>query len=101
MMNKKPLYLAMLRRYVAGQRSVPGEIRAALAGGDVATAERIAHTSKSVSGNVGATAVQECATALESALREHGGACGHEPLVAALESAMTPLLAALEAQLPS
>jgi two-component system sensor histidine kinase/response regulator len=101
MMNKKPLYVAMLRRYVAGQRSVPGEVRAALAGGDATTAERIAHTTKAVSGNIGATVVQERAAALEHALREHGGTCSHEPLVAALESAMAPLLAALDAQLPA
>jgi two-component system sensor histidine kinase/response regulator len=101
MMNKKPLYLAMLRRYVAGQRDVPADIRAALGKGDAATAERLAHTTKAVSGNVGATLVQERATALEHALREHGDACDCAPLISALEEAMTPLLAALESQLPA
>ena len=51
MMGKKSLYLAMLRRYLAGQRSVSAEMRQALAAGDRLTAERLAHTTKAVSGN--------------------------------------------------
>jgi len=100
MMNKKPLYVSMLRRYVMGQRNVAADIRNALGKGDVATAERLAHTSKSVAGNVGATEVQERAAALELALREHVSGSEAAPLVAAFESSMTPLIAALDAQLP-
>ena len=70
MMNKRPLYLAMLRRYVAGQQSVVQELRDVLAAADLPTAERLAHNAKAVAGNIGATLVQDCAGALESALRQ-------------------------------
>ncbi len=99
MMGKKPLYLAMLRRYAAGQEGVVGEIRQALAAGDLPTAERHAHTTKAVSGNVGATLVQERATALESALRERRDRTRIEPLLEALEAPLAELLAALGAHL--
>jgi two-component system sensor histidine kinase/response regulator len=100
MMNRKPLYLSMLRRYVIGQRHVAGDIRNALGKGDVAAAERLAYTSKSVAGNVGASIVQQRAAALEVALRARANDDEAAPLVAAFEQAMTPLIAALDAQLP-
>jgi CheY-like chemotaxis protein len=99
MMGKKTLYAAMLRRYAEGQRDVVREIRQALALGDAATAERVAHTTKAVSANIGATFVQERAADLEAALRQGAGTAQLEPLVLALEQPMTELLAALQAQL--
>jgi two-component system sensor histidine kinase/response regulator len=96
MMNKKPLYLAMLKRYVAGQRDAMRELRGALGAQDIETAERLAHTAKAVSGNVGATRVQEMAGRLELALREGRPA---DALVDALEGEVLPLVEALEAQL--
>jgi HPt (histidine-containing phosphotransfer) domain-containing protein len=59
-----------LRRYLAGQQQIVADMRQALAAGDTATAERIAHTTKAVSGNVGATEIQECAAKLEAAIGE-------------------------------
>jgi CheY-like chemotaxis protein len=99
MMNKKPLYLAMLKRYASGQREAMLELRRALASADFETAERVAHTAKAVSGNVGATLVQEKAGALESALRERREGSQVEPLVAELDAAIAPLLEALDTQL--
>jgi len=99
MMGKKPLYLAMLRRYAAGQKEVVREIRAALAQGDAATAERLAHTTKAVSANVGASGVQQRAADLEAALRQGAQAPQLDALVLALESPMSTLLEALNAQL--
>ncbi|HSV34922.1 MAG TPA: response regulator [Ramlibacter sp.] len=99
MMGKKSLYLAMLKRYVAGQRDVTQDIRQALAAGDAATAERLAHTTKAVSGNVGATLVQERATALEAALRQAASPAQTQRLLLELEAPMADLLAALAAQL--
>jgi len=95
MMGKKPLYLAMLRRYADGQQEVVSQIRQALAGGDAATAQRLAHTTKAVSANVGATLVQERAAELEAAL--HQGQLPHqiEPLVLALQQPMGELLTCL------
>jgi two-component system sensor histidine kinase/response regulator len=100
MVNKKPLYLAMLRRYAAGQKATGAQIRAALAAGDLATAERLAHTTKGVSGNVGATAVQQRAEALEHVLREGRPIEEIEPLLVDMEQPLAALIAQLEEQLP-
>ncbi|MEJ6020802.1 PAS domain-containing hybrid sensor histidine kinase/response regulator [Ramlibacter sp. PS4R-6] len=97
MMNKKPLYLAMLKRYASGQREAMRELRDALAAGDTATAERLAHTAKAVAGNVGATLVQDQAEQLEQALRHRPADTG--VLLDALDAAVLPLLDALDAQL--
>jgi two-component system sensor histidine kinase/response regulator len=70
MAGKKPLYVAMLRRYAAGQATATKRIRQALNAGDLSTAERIAHTLKGVSGSVGAAAVEQLAGAVEQALRD-------------------------------
>jgi two-component system sensor histidine kinase/response regulator len=99
MLGKKPLYLSMLRRYVAGQQDVTRNIGQALAAGDFTTAERLAHTSKAVSGMVGATLLQERATDLESALRDDAGAAEIERALASFAAPMAELLAALGTQL--
>jgi two-component system sensor histidine kinase/response regulator len=83
MMGKRKLYLQMLRRFVDGQRDVPTQLRLALAAGDWATAERLAHTAKGVAATIGATEFPAHAAALESALRLRGApdeieGCLHE-----------------------
>jgi two-component system, sensor histidine kinase and response regulator len=95
MMGKKTLYLAMLRKYVAGQQSAVMEIRSALAAGDQVTAERIAHTTKAVSGTLGATPVQERAAVLEAAIRERRSAPVIEELLDELDAPLRELLSAL------
>jgi two-component system sensor histidine kinase/response regulator len=97
MLGKKPLYLAMLRRYVAGQQDVVRDIRHACDTGDLTTAERLAHTTKAVSGNVGATLIQDRAHALEMGLREGLPAAEIERLVGQMELPLAELLAALTA----
>ena len=66
--NKK-LYLDLLRKFVAGQENTPVQIQEALRQGDRSLAERLAHTTKGVAGNIGATNVQEAAGELERAIR--------------------------------
>ncbi|MEP6790858.1 MAG: response regulator, partial [Ramlibacter sp.] len=100
MMGKKPLYMAMLRRYVDGQRDCPAQLREALDAGDWATAERLAHTNKGVSGNIGATLMPIFAEQLETALHDRGPVAGIEPVLARFAAALTPFIVAIEAQLP-
>jgi two-component system, sensor histidine kinase and response regulator len=95
MMGKKSLYAAMLRRYLAGQQQVVAEIRQALADGDDSTAERVAHTTKAVSGNVGATSIQERAAALEAAIGEHRAPAELARYLDELEAPLACLLAKL------
>jgi CheY-like chemotaxis protein len=100
MIGKRPLYIAMLGRYVAGQRQVCTQIREALAAGDAAAAERLAHTTKGVSGNVGATSIEKLAGALEQSLREHNPALEIQRRLDRLEGPLSDLITALESQLP-
>jgi two-component system sensor histidine kinase/response regulator len=86
-MGKKAFYLDMLRKYVENQGEAPEKIRQSLEAGDRGTAERLAHTAKGVSGNIGATRLQELAAEVEKAIRE--GLDGEE-----IEARMAPFAAA-------
>jgi CheY-like chemotaxis protein len=69
--NRK-LYLKLLRQFVEQQGQAPAQITEALATGDHATAERLAHTVKGVAGNLGAGVVQAAAGTLEQAIAGSG-----------------------------
>lgn len=100
-MGKPDRYLALLGKFVAGQAGTIEALRQALAANDIETATRVAHTTKGVCGNVGATPAQQAAEALEHALRHAPPpATDVEPLVRALERVLTPLLAAIRSRLP-
>jgi two-component system sensor histidine kinase/response regulator len=85
---------------VAGQRTTVEQLRQAIASDDRETATRLAHTTKGVSGNIGATQVQQLAEDLEHALKEGQPMAQMPALVDALQSKLDPLVAAIAAQLP-
>jgi len=96
--NRK-LYLKLLRQFAEQQGSVVTQVTDALAKGDAALAERLAHTLKGVAGNIGAKPVQTAAGALEKVIRERGGAevvaNAKQQVAAALDPLVTQLQAAL------
>ena len=99
-LGKKPLYLSMLRRFVAGQKTVVAQLLAALAQDDLKTTERLAHTTKSTAGSIGALEVQALAAEVEHGLA-HGAA--RPTLLAqvrALELPLAAMINALEQALP-
>ena len=109
--NRK-LYLKLLRQFDEQQGPVVGQISAALAAGDVALAERLAHTLKGVAGNIGAKAVQAAAGALEKLIRARAAAAevdsakrevaaALDPLVAQLQVALRPPQSAIPAPAPA
>ncbi len=100
MAGKKALYLTVLRRYAAGQKDAVEQIRAALQAGDAATAERVAHTLKGVSANVGAVAVHDVASAVEHALKTGQASTEVEAHLLALAGPLAEVVAGLRAQLP-
>ena len=67
--NNPVFYLSLLRKFVTGQSDALVRVSQALQATDAATAERIAHTLKGLAGNLGATALQLSAEALETTLR--------------------------------
>ncbi len=70
-MGKKKLYMSLLRKFIEDQGQTMAGIRRSLDSGDNVTAERLAHTAKGVSGNIGATFVQEKAAVVEAAIRNN------------------------------
>ena len=99
-LGKKSLYLSMLRKFLAGQRSVPTEILTALEGQDWTTAERLAHTLKGVCANVGATSLQQLATLLEATLQERRPRAEVDARINSLKTPLATLVAQLEQKLP-
>lgn len=103
--GNRRLYRELLGKYVSGQAEAVAQIQAALADADWVTAERLAHTLQGVSGNIGATALQQLAAQLEQALRQNADSATLEPLLAqaseALGALMTDLRAALATAPPA
>ena len=73
-MGNRSLYRNLLHKFVEGQHDCLERIRQALDANDRTLAERLAHTLKGVSGNIGATGLQELAAQLETAIREQSSA---------------------------
>jgi two-component system sensor histidine kinase/response regulator len=69
-LGKKDFYLNILQMFVTNQGEAPAKIRQSLDEGDNQTAERLAHTAKGVSGNIGATGLQALAAEVEKAIKE-------------------------------
>jgi len=71
--NRK-LYVKILRQFAEQQGPALDQVADALANGDHALAERLAHTLKGVAGNIGAAGVQSAAAALERVIRDRSNA---------------------------
>jgi HPt (histidine-containing phosphotransfer) domain-containing protein len=99
-LGKKPLYLSMLRKFVAGQKSATAEILKALESDDWGTAERLAHTLKGVSGNIGATGLQQLAEKIETAIKERQPRKAVDNRLDELKKPLENLIAQLEQKLP-
>ena len=99
MMGKRALYLAMLQKYVKGQTSCIHHLKEALHAQELATAQRIAHTLKGVSGTIGATAVAGVAGALERAIGERAPPLELELAISRVEAPLSAMVRDLEAWL--
>ena len=94
-----PLYLSLLRRFVAGQRSVGSELQALVQAQDWSAAEMVAHTLKGVAGNIGAHGLQAQAGRLEEALREPARRPDAHAQASLLARQLAELIGDIEAQL--
>ncbi len=68
--GKQDFYERLLRTFLDMRAEEGGAIRSAIEQHDLATAERMAHTMKSVAGTIGAAPLAEAATQLQFALGE-------------------------------
>jgi PAS domain S-box-containing protein len=99
-LGRQPLYLSMLRKFRSGQSATPAGILAALEAGDEKTAERLAHTLKGLSGNIGATRLQHLAEGLESAIRQEEPREALHERLQELEGPLEELMGELDRKLP-
>jgi signal transduction histidine kinase/DNA-binding response OmpR family regulator/HAMP domain-containing protein len=97
--GNRQLYLRLLRQFVDQQGSSTEEIAEARAAGDLARAERIAHTLKGVSGNIGARRVHASAAALEKLIRDRASIADIDAAARLVAAALAPLALALTAAL--
>jgi PAS domain S-box-containing protein len=88
MAGKPALYLKLLRQFAQEQPHTAEYIRQALAAGDRTTAERLAHSAKSVCGNIGAVAAQDAAGRLEKLLESSGDTAAQQAALAAFTGSL-------------
>ncbi|MGC3985219.1 MAG: response regulator [Pseudorhodoferax sp.] len=100
-LGKRALYLTLLGKFVEGQRDAVAAVQQAVAAGDRATAERLAHTLKGVAGNIGALQLQGLAAELEEGLRGETPAARLQQLLDAVAAPLQALVQAIEEQLPN
>jgi two-component system sensor histidine kinase/response regulator len=94
--GNRRLYLNLLRKYSEGQSGTADAIKLALKRGDRELAERLAHSLKGVSGNIGAQAVQESAAEVERAVRTGADASAS---IASMEAELDLVLESLRGAL--
>lgn len=99
-LGKIALYIRMLRKYVISQKNALLELRSALDAEDYAKAERIAHSSKAVNGNIGATELQKMSAEIEVIIKAGKAGDNVESKIKSFEDAQTLLIDALIAVLP-
>ena len=100
-LGRREAYVALLRRFANGHAHVTRDIRAALAEGRWADAERAAHTLKGVAGTIGARTLQGEAGEIEAALRRGATPEIVAPLIEPAERTLGDLVTALLCALPA
>lgn len=99
-LGREPLYHHLLARFAADQSGVPTRLAKAIAAADWSQAERLAHTLKGVSAQIGALELRELAERLEQALRERAPQDRLDPLQADIARALPLLVEAIGQRLP-
>jgi len=98
--NRK-LYLKLLRQFIEQQGPAVTQIGGAMSQGDLALAERLAHTLKGVAGNIGARSIQSTAGTLEKLIRARAAAGEVDSAKQQVAAALDPLVAQLGTALNS
>ena len=97
--GNRTLYVKILRQFAEQQGPALDHVADALARGDHALAERLAHTLKGVAGNIGATSVQSAAAVLERAIRDRSNADEVKRAEQQVGSVLEPLVAGIRTAL--
>jgi CheY-like chemotaxis protein len=98
-LGRPALYLRLLRLFLESGQQFEAQFRGALAAGDGASAQRLAHTLKGTAGSIEAPAIRDAAGLLEAACKTEPAAVD-DRLSATLQT-LKPVLAGLAAALAS
>jgi PAS domain S-box-containing protein len=93
--GKAPLYLSLLQQFARSHADIAQRLRQQQAEGDLEATRQTAHALKGVAGNLGASALQAAAEALDQALREQAPPERRQALCEALCTQLGLLLAGL------
>jgi HPt (histidine-containing phosphotransfer) domain-containing protein len=96
MMGDDALYVHLLRMFRDRERNFAERFRAARSRGDAATAMRMAHDLKSVSGSLAVSSVHQAARALERACIDGGQDDRIEALLQDVDRPLVPVIAQLD-----
>ncbi|CAN7413919.1 response regulator [Acidovorax sp. LjRoot74] len=99
-LDKRPAYESLLRKFVAGQAGAVQATRAALAAGQHDDAQRAMHTLKGTAGTIGAAPLAALAAAVEEAIGQQAPAATIDALLPPVDAACQALVAALRTALP-
>ncbi len=99
-LGREPLYHHLLARFASDQAATPARLAEAIAAADWGQAERLMHTLKGVSAQIGALELREMAERLEQALRERAPQDVIDLLQAGIARALAPLVEAISQRLP-
>jgi two-component system sensor histidine kinase/response regulator len=99
-LGKQSLYLSMLRSFVGGGKLTTQKMIKALDENDWVTAERLVHTLKGASGNIGANELQHLAEKLEITIKQQRPRGEIDLSIEALTSPLVQFIDQLENQLP-
>lgn len=91
-----PAYFSVLEKFRSHQQHVATELRTSLKTGDMARAERLAHTLKGVAGTLGAESIQRQSGKLEKMIREGSDDPEIESLLAFLENDLHSLFSEID-----
>ncbi|MCX7794562.1 MAG: response regulator [Thermodesulfovibrionales bacterium] len=97
--NNIKLYRKILIQFVESQKDAVSTIRTLLALGQRHDAERTAHTIKGVSGNIGASEVQEKAADVEAAIRNNESEDMLKPKLDSLDEVLSVMVSSLSTAL--
>jgi two-component system sensor histidine kinase/response regulator len=99
--GKKKFYINMLQNYVTNQEKTVEHLRDALQKEDYVGAEIIAHSAKGVSGNIGATQLQDMAYELETRISNKTPISQMEDKLSLFEKVQSSLIQALKNAFPT
>ena len=94
-------YQRLLEKFCSGQGEAMAGVDALLVAGDLAVAQRFAHTLKGLAGTLGIEDLRQQAAALEAALKQQAPGDVLRADAAALNAALTRRIAAIRAALPA